>query len=73
MVTLGALCWSVLLPSGLQGLCSPKEGPSQPCEHEVYQETKIVGLAEPLTQPHTGHTGFGSPALLLLVFAADKK
>lgn len=55
----------MLLLSGLQGLCSPKEGSSHPCEHEVYQETKIVDLAEPLTQPRTGATGFGSPALML--------
>lgn len=69
------------LLSGLHSLCSPKEGPSHPCEHELYQETKIVDLAEPLTQPHTEHTGLGSPALVLpglsgvtcLVSAADKK
>lgn len=59
----GLVCVAALWSAA--SLFSKGRVPSYPCEHEVYQEIKIVGLAEPLTQPHTGHTGFGSLALVL--------
>lgn len=77
----GGLCAGLCCsPSGSKDLCSPKEGPNHPCEREVYQGTKDVDLAGPLTQPeHTEHTGLivlllaGLCGATCQASAADKK